>query len=54
MEEALRTAPVLPATHREIVFDWLKLMPAFKDVERATALIEAGKARRATRETIAA
>jgi hypothetical protein len=44
---------VLPATHREIVFDWLRLMPAFKDVECATALIviEAALARRTMRET---
>jgi nucleoside 2-deoxyribosyltransferase len=44
MEEALRTPPVLPATHREIVFDWLRLMPAFKDVGRATMKLKGGLA----------
>jgi hypothetical protein len=51
MKEALCAPQVLPNSHREIVFDWLKRMPGFKDFEGAAALIDAAVVGRRRRES---
>jgi hypothetical protein len=51
MKEALCAPQVLPNSHHEIVFDWLKRMPGFKDFEGAAALIDAAVVRRRRRES---